>query len=233
MRSHLKDRRIKMSRRAPIELPFLFHVSSAKAVVERVRLSLIEVQNHSRCISSHRAPRHAHFYSPETFKVRRRFIPVYFYVPISPSVMFCIRYCVSFRSRSCTHNRFKYGKLYYRFRKAWRRIPIKKYRLFTHLRRKWRRIIRRGRKIVVRIGRKYTGVRINRRTISYRRGRRWIRIRRRKGVRRTRRPWRRRRRVRRRRFGLMRVYVRRSWRTVYKRRGTFYFRYGGRSCSLR
>lgn len=133
---------------------------------------------------------------------------------------------------SSSHDRFRYGNLYYRFRRAWRRISDKKYRLYTRVGRKWRRVIRRGRRSVIRVGRRYRVIRITRTTVSYRKGKRWVRVRRRKPVRRTRRR-RRRRFRRRRRYSVMRVYVTRRWRTVYKSRGTFYFRYGRRRCSLR
>lgn len=130
-------------------------------------------------------------------------------------------------------NRFTRGWLYYYFRRAWRRVPQKTYRLFARVSRKWRRITIRGRKPMIRVGRRYRKIRITPTKLFILRGRRWVNIRRRRRVRLRRKPWRRGRRYRRRRYGVMRVYVGRRWRQVYQTRGRFFFRYRRRSCSLR
>lgn len=132
-----------------------------------------------------------------------------------------------------SHNRFIRGWLYYYFRRAWRRVPRTKYRLFARVSKKWRRITIRGRKPMILVGRKYRKVLITQTRIAIRKGRRWVGIRRRRRLRPRRKPWRRGRRYRRRRYGVMRIYVGRRWRQVYQKHGRFYFRYGRRSCSLR
>lgn len=150
-----------------------------------------------------------------------------------PLRIYRIRRCNEPDSLFFSYNRYVRGWLYYYFRRAWRRVLRKKYRLFARVSRKWRRITIRGRKPVIRVGRTYRQIRITSTRIFIRRGRRWVRIRRRRRVRLSKRPWRRGRRYRRRRYGVMRIYVGRRWRQVYQRHGRFFFRYGRRSCSLR
>lgn len=130
-------------------------------------------------------------------------------------------------------DRYKNGRFQYFYRRAWRRVPKRRYRLFARVRRRWRKIVIRRRRPVVRIGRRYSGIRVTSKRIFIRRRRRWLRLKRRRRVRRRRLPWRRGRRTRRRRYGVMRLRVGRFWRPVYQRRGKFFFRYGRKSYRLK
>ena len=129
-------------------------------------------------------------------------------------------------------DRYKNGRFHYFYRRAWRRVPKRRYRLFARVRRRWRKIVNHRRRPVVRVGRRYSGIRITSRRIFIRRRQRWVRLKRRRRVRRRRRPWRRGRRTGRRRFTVMRLRFGRIWRKVYQKGGKFFFRYGRKSHRL-
>ena len=130
-----------------------------------------------------------------------------------------------------SHFRLSRGKLYYYFQRAWRHVPMKRYRLYVFRRRMWRRIVIQRGKLKARFGKRYRPILVNNKgTYMYLR-RRWLPLKRRRRVKPRRRPWRRYR--RRRRYVVMRVNVGGRWRSVYQRRGKFFFRYRRKNCSLR
>ena len=128
--------------------------------------------------------------------------------------------------------RYKNGRFHYFYRRAWRRVPKRRYQLFARVRRRWRKIVNRRRRPVVRVGGRYSGIRITSRRIFIRRRQRWLHLKRRRRLRRRRRPWRRGRRTGRRRYAVMRLRVGRIWRKVYYGGGKFFFRYGRKSYRL-
>lgn len=142
----------------------------------------------------------------------------------TPYFCYLIYDCFSF-FRSL-FGRYKQGRFHYFYRRAWRRVPRKRYRLFARVSSRWRKIVIHRRRPVIRVGRNYIGIRVTSRRVFVRRRRRWLRLRRRRRVRR------RRTRSRRRRY-VMRLRVGRVWRSVYQRRGKFFFRYGRRSYKLK
>lgn len=117
-------------------------------------------------------------------------------------------------------DRYSPGKFRFRYRKGWREIPEKSYRLSARVKRRWRRV--QGSR--VRIGRKYAKIKVTPRRILIKKRRRWKSLKRAK-VRRPRRlPWK----ARGRRRGLRRAVVRfrfnRIWRSVRPKGGMLSFR---------
>lgn len=117
-------------------------------------------------------------------------------------------------------DRYSPGKFRFRYRKGWREIPEKSYRLSARVKRRWRRV--QGSR--VRIGRKYAKIKVTPRRILIKKTRGWKSLKRAK-VRRPRRlPWKARGRRRGPRRGVVRFRFNRIWRSVRPKGGMLSFR---------